>query len=69
MWPSVVAMDLVRYRLTLWTVNWGQVAKWPFWIALIRVEVAGLKQLACRKLIRSAIVLLLVASIAALMLG
>jgi hypothetical protein len=53
----VVASDFGRYFLTFsLIVSMGHVEKWPFSIALMKVEVDGLKQALWRKLTVSAVV-------------
>ena len=46
-------MDLGKCLVMLATVKAGQVAKWPLRMALIQVEVDGLKQAACRNCMSS----------------
>jgi hypothetical protein len=57
-------MDLGRYLRTLSAVRRGQVAKWPLLMALVQVDVDGLKQAAWRNWMSSAVLVEVIAALA-----
>ena len=60
----MVALDLGRNFWTLSAVSSGHVAKWPALMALIHVDVVGLKQAAWRNWISSVVLVEVIAALA-----
>ena len=55
--PLLVASDLARCLVMRVMVRPGQDSKWPHWMAWRKVEDSGLNAQACRKAVRSRLVL------------
>ena len=60
----MVAVALGRNSRTFSAVSSGHVAKWPALMALIHVEVVGLKQAACWNWSKSVVVVEVIAAVA-----